>query len=71
VVLYAPRGRAETLGGRGTVEEPGVADAQELDEQVEAFCTRPLDGGPYTCVWPDALTLKVRERAPVRSTSTD
>ena len=35
--------------------------AKELDEQVEAFRTRPLDAGPYTYVWMDALTQKVRE----------
>lgn len=35
--------------------------AKELDSQVEAFRTRPLDGGPYTYVWMDALTQKVRE----------
>ncbi len=35
--------------------------AKSLDVQVEAFRTRPLDAGPYTFVWLDALTLKVRE----------
>jgi transposase-like protein len=35
--------------------------ATELDQAVEAFRTRPLDGGPYTYVWLDALTQKVRE----------
>jgi transposase-like protein len=35
--------------------------AKELDEQVEAFRTRPLDQGPYTFVAADALVLKVRE----------
>lgn len=35
--------------------------ASELDEQVEAFRTRPLDAGPYTFVAADALVLKVRE----------
>lgn len=35
--------------------------AKELDTAVEAFRTRPLDGGPYTYVWLDALTQKVRE----------
>jgi transposase-like protein len=35
--------------------------AKQLDEAVEAFRTRPLDGGPYTYVWLDALTQKVRE----------
>jgi putative transposase len=35
--------------------------ARDLDEQVEAFRTRPLDAGPYTFVAADALVLKVRE----------
>ena len=52
------------------VEQLGVASlsksqvsqmAQLLDAQVEAFRNRPLDGGPYTFVWLDALTVKVRE----------
>jgi putative transposase len=34
--------------------------ATELDHAVEAFRTRSLDG-PYTYVWLDALTQKVRE----------
>ncbi len=35
--------------------------AADLDEQVTAFRTRPLDQGPYTFVAADALTMKVRE----------
>ena len=35
--------------------------AKELDGAVEAFRTRPLEGGPYTYVLLDALTQKVRE----------
>ena len=35
--------------------------AKELDTAVEAFRTRPLEGGPYTYVLLDALTQKVRE----------
>ncbi len=35
--------------------------ARSLDEQVAAFRTRPLDAGPYTFVWVDALTQRVRE----------
>ena len=35
--------------------------AKELDEQVETFRTRPLDRGPYTYLWLDAL---VRHEAP-------
>jgi putative transposase len=34
---------------------------KSLDVIVEAFRTRPLDAGPYTYVWVDALTQKVRE----------
>ena len=52
------------------VEQLGVASlsksqvsemAEYLDAQVEAFRNRPLDTGPYTFVWMDALTVKVRE----------
>jgi len=52
------------------VEQLGVASlsksqvsemATYLDAHVEAFRNRPLDGGPYTFVWVDALTIKVRE----------
>jgi len=35
--------------------------AKDLDSVVEAFRSRPLDAGPYTYVWLDALTQKVRE----------
>jgi putative transposase len=52
------------------VEQHGVANlsksqvsqmATHLDAQVEAFRNRPLDAGPYTFAWVDALTIKVRE----------
>jgi putative transposase len=35
--------------------------AKTLDEAVEAWRSRPLDAGPYTYVWMDALSMKVRE----------
>jgi len=35
--------------------------AKDLDDEVEAFRTRPLDQGPYTYVWLDAMYVKVRE----------
>ncbi len=35
--------------------------AAELDDMVEGFRSRRLDAGPYTFVWIDALTQKVRE----------
>ena len=34
---------------------------KSLDVKVEAFRSRPLDRGPYTYVWVDAITQKVRE----------
>ena len=40
--------------------------AQDLDEQVTAFRTRPLgESGPFTFVAADALTMKVRENGRV------
>ena len=48
-------------GYRLNLQVPGVADGQDLDAQVEAFRSRPLDVGPHTYVWLDALTQKVRE----------
>lgn len=39
--------------------------AADLDAQVEAFRSRPLDQGPYTFVAADALVLKVRENGRV------
>ncbi|WP_247611506.1 IS256 family transposase, partial [Nocardia gamkensis] len=39
--------------------------ARDLDTQVEAFRSRPLDQSPYTFVAADALVLKVRENGRV------
>ncbi len=41
--------------------------AKHLDEQVTVFRNRPLDAGPYTFVWMDALTQKVREGGRIRT----
>ncbi len=41
--------------------------AKDLDRAVEAFRSRPLDGGPYTYLWLDALALKVREAGRIQS----
>jgi putative transposase len=54
----------------GLVEALGIASlsksqvselAKDLDKMVADFRNRPLDAGPYTYVWADALTMKVRE----------
>jgi putative transposase len=50
-----------TLGITGLSKSQVSQMAADLDEQVEAFRTRPLDAGPYTFVASDALTLRVRE----------
>jgi putative transposase len=51
----------EQLGVKGLSRSQVSEMARHLDAQVEAFRTRPLDAGPYTFVWADALTVKVRE----------
>jgi putative transposase len=60
-------GLVKTLGieriSRSRVSEM----AKDLDEVVEAFRNRPLDGGPYTYVWIDALALKVREAGRIQN----
>lgn len=52
---------AQTLGVTQLSKPQVSAMAKHLDEQVAAFRNRPLDQGPYTLVWVDALTQKVRE----------
>ena len=51
----------QTLGITGLSKSQVLEMAKDLDSQVEAFRTRPLDAGPYTFVAADALVLKVRE----------
>jgi putative transposase len=52
---------AASLGATGLSKSQVSAMAAEPDEVVEGFRSRPLDRGPYTFVWIDALTQKVRE----------
>ena len=51
----------KTLGITGLSKSQVSEMAKDLDEQVTAFRTRPLDAGPYSFVAADALTVKVRE----------
>ncbi len=53
----------ETLGITRLSKSQVSVMAKDLDEQVQAFRTRPLDAGPYTFLAADALVLKVREGA--------
>jgi putative transposase len=52
---------AEQLGVTKLSKSQVSVMARELDQMVTEFRNRPLDAGPYTFVWIDALTQKVRE----------
>jgi putative transposase len=52
---------AEQLGVKSLSRSQVSEMATHLDTQVTAFRERPLDAGPYTFMWVDALTVKVRE----------
>jgi putative transposase len=52
---------AASLGVTGLSKSQVSLMAAELDEMAEGFRARPLDAGPYTFLWIDALTQKVRE----------
>jgi predicted enzyme related to lactoylglutathione lyase len=51
----------ETLGIARLSKSQVSAMARSLDEQDTAFRNRPLAAGPYTYVWIDALTQRVRD----------
>ncbi len=51
----------KAMGIDGISKSQVSAMAKELDAGVEAFRSRALDAGPYTYIWLDALTQKVRE----------
>ena len=50
----------KSLGCDGISKSQVSRSCRDLDEVVEKFLGRPLDGGPYPYVWLDALTQKVR-----------
>jgi putative transposase len=50
-----------TLGIEGISKSQVSELARTLDEQVRAFRSRPLDAGPYTYLWLDALEIRCRE----------
>ena len=51
----------QALGCEGISKSQVSRICSELDAVVDAFLSRPLDGGPYPYLWLDALTQKVRE----------
>ena len=54
-------GLVETLGIASLSKSQVSAMAKGLDELVDDFRNRPLEAGPYTYLWADALTMRVRE----------
>ena len=51
----------KALGCEGISKNQVSRICRGLDEVVEKFLSRPLDGGPYAYLWLDALTQKVRQ----------
>ena len=51
----------KALGCDGISSSQVSRICEQLDEVVDSFLGRPLDGGPYPYVWLDGLTQKVRE----------
>jgi transposase-like protein len=54
-------GLVETLGVASLSKSQVSEMARDLDGMVDDFRNRPLDQGPYTYLWADALAIKVRE----------
>ena len=54
-------GIVKALGIEGISSSQVSRMAKSLDGEVEAFRSRPLDGGTYPYVWLDALSIRVRE----------
>lgn len=60
----------QSMGIQGISKSQVSEMARELDQMVAAFRSRPLDGGPYTYVWIDALSQRCREGGRVVNVST-
>jgi putative transposase len=54
-------GLVRALGLEGMSKSQVSELAKELDPVVESFRNRPLDDGPYTFVWLDAMAQRCRE----------
>jgi len=63
-------GLVQALGLEGMSKSQVSELAKELDPIVESFRNRPLDEGPYTFVWLDAMTQRCREGGRVVSVVT-
>jgi putative transposase len=63
-------GLVRALGLEGMSKSQVSELAKELDPVVESFRNRPLDGGPYTFIWLDAMTQRCREGGHVVNVAT-
>ena len=54
-------GLVRSMGIEGISKSQVSEMARELDQMVEAFRSRPLDAGPYSYLWIDALSQRCRE----------
>lgn len=63
-------GLVKTLGIESLSKSQVSRMAGELDTMVTEFRNRPLENGPYTYVWMDALTQKVREGGRIMNVAT-
>jgi transposase-like protein len=60
-------GLVQTLGIEHLSKSQVSRMAKDLDAEVAAFRHRPLDAGPYTYVWLDAMVQKVREAGRIQN----
>ena len=60
-------GLVQTLGIEHLSKSQVSRMAKDLDAEVTAFRNRPLDAGPYTYVWLDAMVQKVREAGRIQN----
>jgi len=63
-------GLVQTLGLEGMSKSQVSELAKQLDPLVESFRHRPLDAGPYTFLWLDAISQRCREGGRVVSVVT-
>ena len=63
-------GLVQALGLSGMSKSQVSELAKELDQMVESFRNRPLDQGPYTCLWLDAMDQRCREGGRVVNVAT-
>ncbi len=63
-------GLVQAMGLTGMSKSQVSEMAKELDEVVDGFRNRPLDQGPYTCLWLDAISQRCREGGRVVNVAT-